>query len=127
MLEDMRHPGVVRRICLESDREDIVLVFACNMQIVCASLVVLQVQSCQLEFGDMLRAEEREAVNLLSRLRILGKLCHGFPDDSLGCVAQHRGLDDWKLSEKESQVDSIKSSGRSNISLRAIKLLLYRA
>jgi hypothetical protein len=34
-------------------------------------------------------------MNLLSRLRILGKLCHGFPDDSLGCGAQHRGLDDW--------------------------------
>jgi hypothetical protein len=29
-------------------------------------------------------------VDLLSGLRVLGKLCHGFPDDSLGCVAQHR-------------------------------------
>lgn len=90
MLEDMRHPRMVRWVCLEADREDIVLVFASNMQIVGARLVVLQVQSCQLEFWDMPRTEESEAVDLLSGLRVLGKLCHGFPDGSLGCVAQHR-------------------------------------
>jgi len=90
MLEDMRHPRMVRWVCLEADREDIVLVFPGNMQIVGARLVVLQVQSCQLEFWDMLRTEESEAVDLLSGLRVLSKLCHGFPDDSLGCVAQHR-------------------------------------
>ena len=45
MLEDMRYSGMVRRICLEADREDIVLVLSGNMQIVGSSLVVLQVQS----------------------------------------------------------------------------------
>ena len=89
MLQDVWHPGVVRRVCLEADREDIVLVFAGNMQIVGSGLVVLQVQSCQLEFGDMLRAQESEAVDLLSWLRILGELCHRSSDTSLGCVAQH--------------------------------------
>ena len=78
---------MVRRVCLEADREDIVLVFAGNMQIVGSGLVVLQVQSRQLEFRDMLRTEESEAVDLLSWLRILGELCHRSPDPSLRCVA----------------------------------------
>jgi hypothetical protein len=89
MLEDMRYSGMVRRICLEANREDIVLVLSGNMQIVGSSLVVLQVQSCQLELRDMLRVEESKAVDLLPWLRILGKLCYRSPDGPFGCVAKH--------------------------------------
>jgi hypothetical protein len=92
MLEDMRHSRIVRRICLESDRENVVLVFSGNVQVVGASLVVLQVQSCQLEFGDMLRTEESEAMDFLSWLGILNELCHSLPDGSFRCVAQHPAI-----------------------------------
>jgi hypothetical protein len=127
MFEDMRHSRVVWRVRFEADRENVVLVLAGNMQIVGASLVVLQVQGCQLEFGDMLRTEESEAMNLLSWLWVLGKLCHSFPDNSLGCVAQHRvvltiGVDRWrKVGTKTRKVQV-----RCSYLAKAIKLPLYR-
>jgi hypothetical protein len=74
MLEDMGNSSIVRWIRFEADREYIVLVFAGNMQIVCAGLVMLEMQGRQLEFRDMLRTEESEAMELVPRLGILAKL-----------------------------------------------------
>jgi len=54
MLQDVRDSRIVWGIRLEPDREDIVLVLASNVQIVGAGLVVLEVESRQLEFRDML-------------------------------------------------------------------------
>lgn len=41
MLQDMRHTCGVRRVRLESDAENIVLVFSCNMQVIRVCLVML--------------------------------------------------------------------------------------
>lgn len=41
VLQDMRHTCGVRRVRLESDAENIVLVFPCNMEVVRVCLVML--------------------------------------------------------------------------------------
>ena len=92
MFEDMWHSCIIRGIRLEADGEDIVRVFSCNMQIICAGLVVLQMQCCQLELWDMFRAKEGEAMNFLPWLWILSKLRNRFPNSSLGRVSQHPGF-----------------------------------
>lgn len=50
----MWHAGIIWRICLEADGEDIVAVVTGDMEVFGASLVVLEVQGCQLELRDML-------------------------------------------------------------------------
>jgi hypothetical protein len=89
MLEDMGNSSIVRWIRFEADREYIVLVFAGNMQIVCAGLVMLEMQGRQLEFRDMLRTEESEAMELVPRLGILAKLSNSLSNSSLGHISQH--------------------------------------
>lgn len=44
MFEDMRHASGVRGVGFESDAEDIVLIISCYVQIICARLVMLEVQ-----------------------------------------------------------------------------------
>lgn len=86
MLQYVRYSCIIRRICFETNGEDIIFIFSGYMQIVCAGLVVLQMQSCQLEFWDMFRSDESEAMELLPGFWILGELCDCFSDDSFGCV-----------------------------------------
>ena len=71
MLQDMGHPGVVWRIGLEPNREYIVLVISRNVHILGTSLIMLQMQRCQLELRYVLSAFEGEAMELLPRFRII--------------------------------------------------------
>ena len=48
MLQYMRHAGVIGRVGLEANGEDIIPVIPRNVQIVCSSLVMTQVESCEL-------------------------------------------------------------------------------
>ena len=69
MLEYMRHAGSVGRVCLEADAEDIILILSRYVEVVGASLVVLEEQGGELELGDMLCALKCEAVELGAGLR----------------------------------------------------------
>lgn len=73
----MGHTGVVRRVRLETDGEDIVAVVTRDVQVVGAGLVVLKVQSRQFQFRHVLRPQQRKAVKLITRLGILRELSDG--------------------------------------------------
>lgn len=62
VLEDVGDAGVVRRVRLEADGEDIIAVVTSDMKVVGSSLVVLQVKGSQLELRDVLGAHQGEAV-----------------------------------------------------------------
>lgn len=62
MFQDVRHSRIIWGIRLEPDGEDIVLILPGNVEIISASLVVLEVQGRQLEFRDMLRTDQSEAM-----------------------------------------------------------------
>ena len=68
MLQDVWDARVVWGVGLEADREDIVGVVARNVQVFGTRLVVPQVQCRQLELGNVLGAEEGEAMQLLAGL-----------------------------------------------------------
>lgn len=68
MLQDVWDARVVWGVGLEPDREDIVGVVARNVQVFGTRLVVPQVQCRQLELGNVLGAEEGEAMQLLAGL-----------------------------------------------------------
>ena len=55
MFEDVRNASRIRRVRLEPDTEDIVLVVSCHVQVVGASFVVLEHQRRQLQLGHMFR------------------------------------------------------------------------
>ena len=88
VLKDMGHAGVVWRVGLEADGEDIVAVVAGDVQVLGAGLVVLQMQRRQLELRHMLGAQQGEAAELLAGLGILRELRHG-PASPLGRIAKH--------------------------------------
>jgi hypothetical protein len=88
MLQDMGHAGIVRRVRLEADGKDIVAVVARNVQVVRASLVMLQMQGRQFQLRHMFRPNESEAVELVTWFGILRQLSHGFSSRVSG-VAQH--------------------------------------
>lgn len=85
MLENVRDSGIIGRVRLEPNGKDIVAIFSGNVQVVGASLVVLEVQRGKLKLGDMLGANEGEAVQLRAGLGVLRQLGHGLA----GRVAQH--------------------------------------
>ncbi len=91
MLEYMWHSGVVWRVCLETNREDIVLVLTGHMKVVGASFIMLEVQCCQLELGDMLQAHEGEAMELLSWLGVQSQFSNGFANRTFGGAPEHLG------------------------------------
>lgn len=62
MLQYMWHSGSIWWICLEPNGEDIVRIFSGDMQVFGASLVVLQMESCQLELWHLLHALQSEAM-----------------------------------------------------------------
>ena len=69
MLQDVRNTCVIRRIRLEGDRKDIVLVVSVDMKVVCSRLVMLELESRQLQLRYMLNPLESKAVELGSWLR----------------------------------------------------------
>lgn len=85
MLEDVGDSRIVRGVCLESNGKDIIAVFARNVQVVGAGLVVLKMQRCELELRNMLGSDERESVQLGARLRVLRQLGYGLA----GRITQH--------------------------------------
>lgn len=89
MLQDMGHTGIVGRVCLETDREDIVAIVSGDVQMLGAGLVVLQVQRRQLELRDMLRPQQRKAVELLAGLWELGELGDSSSGGILDSIPQH--------------------------------------
>lgn len=68
MLEDMWDPSVIWWIGLEADREDVVLVVTSNVKMLSASLVMLQAESCELQFWNMLDLLQGEAMKLVAEL-----------------------------------------------------------
>ena len=62
------------------------------MQIVCTGLVVLQVESCQLELWDMLRPEESEAMELLAGLWVLSKVGNALSNSPFSRLPEHVDL-----------------------------------
>lgn len=73
----MRHTSGVRGIGLEGNAEYIVCVLSGYVQVICARLLMLEVQRRQLEFGDMLCALEMEAVQMCSRLGEVREVGYG--------------------------------------------------
>lgn len=71
----MRGSCVIRGIGLEPYREDIVLVFPCNMNVVCSSFFMLKLHSGQLQFGDVLGALNCETMKLVTRFRQSTDVC----------------------------------------------------
>lgn len=84
---------VVWGVGLEADREDIVAVVASDVQVFGARLVVPQVQCRQLELGNVLGAQQSEAMELLAGLGILREVGRR-PRSPLGRTAQHCGYGD---------------------------------
>lgn len=70
VLEYVRNTGVIWWISLEADGENIILVISCDMKMLCTCLFMLKMQSCKLQFWDMPDAIQREAVQLLSWVRM---------------------------------------------------------
>lgn len=68
MFQYMRHACGVRWIRLESNAEYIVLVISCYVQIVCASLVVLEVKGRQLQFRHVFCFLKSKATDAIAGL-----------------------------------------------------------
>ena len=56
VLQDMGHTSIIRRVGFKPNGEDIILVIPRDMEILCSSLIMLQVKSYKLQLRDMLRA-----------------------------------------------------------------------
>ena len=69
MLQDVRNARVVWRVRLEGDREDVVLVISIDVKVICSCLVMLKLESCQLQLRHVLNTLESKAMELGSRLR----------------------------------------------------------
>lgn len=91
MLQDVGDAGVIGRVRLEADGEDIVGVITRDMQVVGAGLVVLQLQCRQFQLRNVLCSDESESMEFGARLRIQGEIRHGLAS-RVGCVAQHGGF-----------------------------------
>lgn len=90
MLQDVGDAGVIGRVRLEANGEDIVGIVTRNVQVVGAGLVVLQLQCRQLQLWNVLCSDESESMELGARLRIQGEIRHGLAS-RVGSVAQHGG------------------------------------
>jgi hypothetical protein len=77
VLQYMRHARTVWWVCLEADGKDIVRIISGNMQVVGASLVMLQVQRGELELRHLFDSLQREAMELFAGFRIAANCCQG--------------------------------------------------
>lgn len=73
----MRHPSIIRRICLEADGEDVVRVISGHVQILRSCFIMLEMEGCKLELWHVLGALESEAMKLFARIRINIQVGHG--------------------------------------------------
>ena len=87
----MGNTGVVRRVGLEADGEDIVAIVTANVKVFGACLIVLEVQGGQLEFRDMLGPQQGKAIEFIARLRELGEFGDSSPRRMFNCAAKHHG------------------------------------
>lgn len=76
MLQYVRYTSCIRRIGLEANGKDIVAVISGNVKVVGASLVVLELQSSELELGNVLGSSQSKAMELVARFGIVGELSH---------------------------------------------------
>lgn len=91
----MRDTGIIRRIRLEADGEDIVGVIAGNVQIIGAGFVVLQLQCGEFQLWNVLCSDDSETVELGARLRIQREIRHGL-SSRICCVSQHGEVCKWE-------------------------------
>lgn len=92
----MRDTGIVRRIRLEADGEDIVGVIAGNVQIVGAGFVVLQLQCSEFQLWNVLCSDDSKAVEFGARLWIQREIRHGL-SSRICCVSQHGEVYRWEV------------------------------
>ena len=62
MLKNVRHTSGIRRVRLETNAKNIVLVIPCNVQVICACSIMLQMNSCEMELWDMFLLLNSESV-----------------------------------------------------------------
>ena len=62
MLQDVRNTRLVWRIGLESNREDVVPIIASKVKIFSTCSIMLKLESCKLQFWNVLQAFEGESV-----------------------------------------------------------------
>lgn len=77
MLEYVWYSRGVRRVCLETNAEHIVLVVPCYMQVIRSCLVMLEMERRQLQFRNMFHPLECEAMESCSRLWEGVEVCDG--------------------------------------------------
>lgn len=76
MLENMRQTRVIRGICLETNRKDIIAVVPSDVQVFGTCFVVLKLQGREFELGNVLDALHCEAMESFAWLRkLLGDGC----------------------------------------------------
>jgi len=68
MFKDVRNASRIRRVGLEADAKDIVLVVSCHVQVVGAGLVMLEHQRRELQLWHMLGLLKGEAMDAIARL-----------------------------------------------------------
>ena len=71
MLENVGYTRVIWRISLETNGEDIVFVISCDVQVLRPSLVMLQMECCELKLWDFLDTHQCEATVIPSRLKVI--------------------------------------------------------
>ena len=77
MLQNVWHAGIIWRVGFESNGEYIVRIVTGDVEIFGASLVVLELQCCELKLRDLLDSLQCKAMDLLPNLRIIGQLGDG--------------------------------------------------
>lgn len=73
MLKDMRHTRVIRGICLEANRKDIIAIVPSDVQVFGTRFVVLKLQCRKFQLGNVLDALHCEAMKPFAWLgKLLG-------------------------------------------------------
>ncbi len=73
MLQDMRYSSIIGRIGLEAYRENIVLVFPGDMEVLGPGFVMSKAVCSELELGHLLGALDSESMQLRAWLEVMLK------------------------------------------------------
>ena len=76
MLKNMRNPGRIWRVCFEPNAENIVFVLSGHMKVICTGLVMVKMDSSQVQLGNMLLLSDSKAVKLFTNRRKAMQICH---------------------------------------------------